>query len=190
MIATLNRVLIRDTLHPAVVHELLKALVEVHGRAGIFHRAGEFPRGVDPEYQVAASASEFYASGSSFWQRTMPLWLTAWVQRTLAALLAIAAIGIPLLKFIPKAVKWIVSERFVALYRRMRELEMEVAKATSEARARELAADLDRIERDAVAVPMPARYSEMLYTFLHHSAGLRARLAAHRAELPGGPATG
>lgn len=180
MVATLNRVLIRDTLHPAIVHEILKALVEVHGRPGIFHRAGEFPKAADPEYPLAANATAFYASGSTFWQRTLPIWLTAWVQRTLAALLAIAAIGIPLLKFIPRAVKWIVSERFVVLYRRMRDLETEVAKVDGQARLDEFIAGLDQIERDAVAVPMPSRYAEMLYTFLHHSAGLRGRLAARR----------
>ena len=43
LLATTNRLLIRDDLHPAIVQLLLKTVMEVHGGQDIFQRIGEFP---------------------------------------------------------------------------------------------------------------------------------------------------
>jgi hypothetical protein len=42
---------------------LAQAIVEVHGRPGIFQQAGEFPTLTDPEYPLAHSARDFYKNG-------------------------------------------------------------------------------------------------------------------------------
>jgi hypothetical protein len=50
LIATPNVVLVRKDIHPALIDLLAQAIVEVHGRPGIFQQAGEFPTLTDPEY--------------------------------------------------------------------------------------------------------------------------------------------
>ena len=49
LIGTTNVVLVREDLHPAIIDLLAKTIVDVHGTAGIFQRAGEFPSVADPE---------------------------------------------------------------------------------------------------------------------------------------------
>jgi hypothetical protein len=63
LIATPNVVLVRKDIHPALIDLLAQAIVEVHGRPGIFQQAGEFPTLTDPEYPLAHSARDFYKNG-------------------------------------------------------------------------------------------------------------------------------
>jgi TRAP-type uncharacterized transport system substrate-binding protein len=59
LIATPNVVLVRKDIHPALIDLLAQAIVETHGKPGIFQQAGEFPMLTDPEYPVAHSARDF-----------------------------------------------------------------------------------------------------------------------------------
>ena len=59
LIATPNVVLVRKDIHPALIDLLAQAIVEEHGKPGIFQQAGEFPTLTDPEYPDAPSALRF-----------------------------------------------------------------------------------------------------------------------------------
>jgi TRAP transporter TAXI family solute receptor len=111
LLATTNRLLIRDDLHPEIVQLLLRTVSEVHGKQDIFQRAGEFPTQTDPEYPMAASAVDYYKNGPSFLQRHLPLWLGMHVQRAIAVLVTAIAIGIPLFNFAPKLYRWLLQDR-------------------------------------------------------------------------------
>lgn len=178
LLATVNRVLVRDDLHPGIIHLLLNAMREVHGRHGIFQRPGDFPRGTDPEYEMAASAIDYYRSGPTWLQRTLPLWLTAHVQRGIALLLALVAIVIPLLQVLPRLVKMLVNERFVPLYRRIRDIERELLHGVSSKRLEELLDELGEIERAAAAVRVPIRHLDVFYGFAQCAHLLRLRMLA------------
>ena len=123
LLATTNRLLIRDDLHPEIVQLLLRTVSEVHGKQDIFQRAGEFPTQTDPEYSMAASAVDYYKNGPSFLQRHLPLWLGVHVQRAIAVLVAAIAIGIPLLNLAPKLYRWFLDDHMRKLYRRLRTIE-------------------------------------------------------------------
>lgn len=183
LLASTNRLLIRDDLHPAVVHLLLEAMVEVHGAAGVFQRAGDFPKGTDPEYAVASSAADLYKNGPTFLQRNLPLWLTPIVQRAFALLLAIGAIAIPLLTTAPKVLKWIVRERIVKLYTRLRAIEQELARAPDMDRLCELQTEVATIEQECGQLPLPVRYADMYFTFAMHVDLVRSRLSGRLEEL-------
>src|SRR4029453_833634 len=82
---------------------LLQTMVEVHGGANIFQRAGEFPNSTDVEYPVAPAAIDFYKNGPSFMQRHLPLWLSVHAQRAIAVLVTAIALGLPMFRFLPMA---------------------------------------------------------------------------------------
>jgi hypothetical protein len=48
LIAASNLVLVRKDIHPAVIDLLAQAIVETHGKPGMFEQAGEFPTQTDP----------------------------------------------------------------------------------------------------------------------------------------------
>ena len=58
LIGTPNVVLVRNDIHPALIDLLAQAIVEAHGKPGIFQQAGEFPTLIDPEYPLAPSARD------------------------------------------------------------------------------------------------------------------------------------
>jgi hypothetical protein len=92
LIATPNVVLVRKDIHPALIDLLAQTIVEAHGKPGVFQQAGEFPTLIDPEHPVAQSARDFYKNGPSFMNRYLPFWMTNYVQRTIAVLVAVIAI--------------------------------------------------------------------------------------------------
>jgi TRAP transporter TAXI family solute receptor len=81
LIGTTNAVLVRNDLHPQVVYLLTQALMEVHGDAGLFKSAGEFPAQRDPEYPMADTARDFYRNGPTFLNRYLPFWVVNYMQR-------------------------------------------------------------------------------------------------------------
>ena len=80
LIATPNVVLVRKDIHPALIDLLAQAIVEAHGKPGIFQQAGEFPTLNDPEYPLAPSARDFYKNGPSFLNRYLPFWMTSYAK--------------------------------------------------------------------------------------------------------------
>jgi hypothetical protein len=120
LIAATNVVLVRNDIHPGLINLLAQAIVEAHGRPGLFQQVGEFPKITDPEYPVAQSAVDFYKNGPSFLRRYLPFWMVAHVQRLLAVSLAAAAIVFPIFNFAPKLYQWFLQNVMSKLYRRLR----------------------------------------------------------------------
>jgi hypothetical protein len=181
LLATTNRLLIRDDLHPAIVQLLLKTVMEVHGGQDIFQRAGEFPTSSDAEYPMAASAVDYYKNGPSFLQRHLPLWLTVHVERAIAVLVTALAVGIPLFNFAPKLYQWFLHDHMRKLYRRLRTVEEALLKALTVPQVISLQTHLDDIDRAARILPQ--RNSDLYFDFNRHIESTRAQFAARLVEL-------
>ncbi len=181
LIATAVRVLIRDDLHPQIVNLLLQTMIKEHGGPGIFQRAGEFPTPTDPEYPMAASAIDFYKNGPSFLQRHLPLWLTIHVQRAIAVLVTVMAIGLPLFSFAPKLYLWFVKAYTAKLYRRLRIVEKELQAELTVPQAVALQTELESIDQAASILPM--RHSDLFLEFNRHIESARARLVSRLVEV-------
>ena len=161
LLGTATRVLVRSDLHPGIVNLLLQTMVEAHGEAGIFQRAGEFPIPSDPEYPMAASALDFYKSGPSFLQRHLPLWTVTHVQRLFALSLAAAAICFPLFNFAPRLYGWFSQIKINNLYCRLRAVEKELQAELAVPRLVALQTDLENIDHGASILPM--RHSDLFF---------------------------
>src|SRR5206468_1190996 len=62
---------------------------DVHGRATLIQRAGEFPARLEHEYRISADAARYYKSGKSFAYRHLPFWLASLVDRAAVVLVPI-----------------------------------------------------------------------------------------------------
>jgi TRAP transporter TAXI family solute receptor len=181
LLATTNRLLIRDDLHPEIVQLLLRTVSEVHGKQDIFQRAGEFPTQTDPEYPMAASAVDYYKNGPSFLQRHLPLWLSVHVQRAIAVLVTAIAIGIPLLNLAPKLYRWFLHNHLRKLYRRLRTIEEASQTELTAPQLVTLQAELEKIDRAARI--LPKRHSDLFFDFNRHIDSTRARLVSRLIEV-------
>src|SRR5271156_5284616 len=105
-IGTTNAFLVREDLHPEIIDLLAKTLVEVHGGAGIFQRAGEFPKQTDPEFVVADGAREFYKNGPSYFSKYLSYWTVSLIKKIIAVMLSCAVLLVPFSNIVPKLTGW------------------------------------------------------------------------------------
>jgi hypothetical protein len=176
-------VVIRKDLHPELVYLLAQTLVEEHGAAGVFHRAGEFPTQSDPEFTVAEEARDFYKNGPSLLQRYLPFWMINVTKRIIALFVTAIAIVLPLFNLAPKLYLWLVQRYVAKLYRRLRLLEVESRTELAGPRLLAMQADLDSIDRAAKVLPM--RHSDLFFALRTHIDLTRTRLSS---LLPPSPA--
>jgi TRAP transporter TAXI family solute receptor len=183
LLGTTTRILIRKDLHPEIVHLFLKAMGEEHSGQDIFQKVGEFPMGLDPEYPMAPNAIEYYRNGPSLLQRHLPLWLMVHMQRAIALLVTIVAVGVPIFTYLPRVYRWLVHSRILKIYRRLRDIEDELNSDMTRAQVIFLQAELERVERSTNILRIPMRFSEIFFSLKMHINLIRTRLATRRLEV-------
>jgi hypothetical protein len=166
----------RDNLHPALSDLLLQAASEVHGRAGLFKRQGEFPAPLEHEFRVSAEASRFYKSGKGFLYRSLPFWLASLVSRILVAFVPIVVVLIPVLRIIPVLYRWRIRLRIYQWYRRLLLLEQDLKDHLASEKREELLGRLDTIEEAVNRMKMPASFGDQFYVLRQHISFVRNRL--------------
>ena len=185
LIGTTNAVVVREDLHPEIIDLLAKTLVEVHGGAGIFQRAGEFPTQTDPEFAVADGARELYKNGPSYLNKYLSYWTVSLIKKIIAVLLSFAVLLVPFTNFVPKLTSWVVRDRMRHLYRRLRAVEANVQTDLTVAQLDALQADLEEIEQSANDLGVPIRHSDLFFELKTHIDLVRQRLGVRRAALQG-----
>jgi TRAP transporter TAXI family solute receptor len=183
LLATSNSVLVRKDLHPEIINLLARALVETHGQAGLFQRAGDFPTARDPEYPMADGVGEYYRNGPSLLHRYLPFWLTHYAQRLIALLVTLVAVIAPMFSYGPRLYLWFVRERTRRLYQRLRLVEKELQTKLTAARVAGLQGDLERIDRGATLLRIPLGHSDLFFSLKVHIDLIRTRLNTRLDQL-------
>jgi len=200
MIAPTEELVARDSLHPALSDLLVEAAREVHGRATVMQKAGEFPAPLARDFPISDDASRYYKSGKSFLYRLLPFWLASLADRLLVVLVPIIVVLIPGLRLVPSLYAWRVKSRIYRWYGALIAIEREALNDTSAAEREALVQRLDKIEESVNGLKMPLAYADQFYVLREHIGFVRARLtrdseasaAAHEAtgEPPAGQAGG
>lgn len=181
LLALSNVVVVRKELHPELIYLLAQTMKEVHGGAGIFQDAGEFPSVTDPEFPMAEEAADYYKNGPSFLQRYLPFWMISYAKRLAAILVAAVAIVIPLFTYGPRLYAWLMNMRLLRLYRGLRLVNARLRGELTADQVAALRSDLEHIDRAANMLPM--RHSDLFFSLLMHIDMTRTRLAARLATL-------
>ncbi|WP_301103043.1 TAXI family TRAP transporter solute-binding subunit [Propionivibrio sp.] len=176
LLATTANVIVRDSLHPALVSLLLQAMSEVNGKSGFFQRAGEFPAYKDHSFELSDEAKRYYKSGPSFLQRYLPFWIAVLVERLFVLILPVIILLLPLLKVAPSIYNWRVRSKIFRCYGDLKFLESELRQSYDPSRHAEYLVRLDRIEEDAYSRNIPRSFSDLFYTLREHINLVRAEL--------------
>lgn len=163
MVAPMAVLAIRETLHPAIVGLIVEAAQEAHSRGGMFHRAGEFPKSIDPEFEVSEDAARYYKDGPNFFKRFLPFWLATLVERLLYFLVPIATVLVPVFKLGPALYTWRIKRRLSYWYAQLNGLDQRISRADSAIERETLRIELSRIERGVAALPVPVGHSPDYY---------------------------
>jgi TRAP-type uncharacterized transport system substrate-binding protein len=176
-------ILARPDLHPALSDLLLEAVKDVHGKAGLLKRRGEFPAPLEHDYPISPDASRFYNSGKSLLYRSMPYWLAIIVRRVLLAFVPIVVLLIPGLRVLPALYRMRIRLRLYRWYRALLALERGFSGTSGPDKRRELLAKLDHIETEVNRLKVPASFADQFYGLREHIEFVRGRLT-EGAESP------
>jgi hypothetical protein len=178
MVAPTVELIARPGLHPALSDMLIQAAQEVHGRATLLQKAGEFPAPLEHEYRVSDDAQRYYKSGKSFAYKHLPFWLASLVDRILIVLVPLAVVLIPGLKVVPALYKWRINARIYRRYGELMALErVAFGQTTAEQRA-DLLKRLDEIDQRIITGKLPASVAEQVYVLRQHVHFVRNRIVA------------
>jgi len=176
LVAPTVELLAHTDLHPALSDVLIEAAREVHGRATLMQKAGEFPAPLEHEYRVSDDAVRYYKSGKGFAYKHLPFWVASLVDRALVLLVPIAVLLIPGLRVAPMLYRWRVSGRIYRRYGELMALERAAFRQTTAEERADLLKRLDEIERRIITVKLPGSFADQVYVLRQHLDFVRNRV--------------
>ncbi|WP_426750436.1 TAXI family TRAP transporter solute-binding subunit [Myxococcus sp. Y35] len=171
-----------DSLHPALAYLLMRAASEVHGKAGILDRTGEFPAALEAGFPLSSEARRYYESGVPLLHRYLPFWAANLVDRLWVMLVPFIAVLVPLGRVAPALYQWRVRSRIFRWYARLKEIELQLEESPAREMLDDMLRRLDEAEREVNRIPMPLAYAENLYFFREHVDVVRRRLIRRIAD--------
>lgn len=168
-----------ESLHPALMGQLLQAAQRIHSKADWLSRQGEFPSDRYTEIPVAAEAEKFYKNGPPVLQRYLSFWMANFVERMWVVLVALGALLLPLSKIIPPLYVWRIRSRIYRWYGQLRTVEQVIDHLSPEDKIPVLERQLrrlDEIENKVNHISVPLSYAEELYGLRSHIHFVRNRV--------------
>jgi TRAP-type uncharacterized transport system substrate-binding protein len=182
LVAAKASLVVRKDLHPALQYLLLQAASELHGGAGVFHKAGQFPAAEPIDLPLSEYARDYYRNGRPFLERQLPFWLAAITSQLLLLLIPLIAVLYPLLRVLPAVYDWAMRSRIFRMYGELKVLETDFERDSTAANARALIERLARLEDRVGHMRVPVSFASLLYTLKQHIQLVRARLVAAQLD--------
>jgi TRAP-type uncharacterized transport system substrate-binding protein len=174
LIATTTTLLAHGDVHPALLQLLSQATLSVHGNAGWFNRAHEFPRASGDNFPLAPEAERTLRTGVPTLQRYLPFSWANLVERMWLALGIIIAVLLPLGKIAPPLYAFRVRSRVFRWYGQLRDLEERWE--AGNAQAVDLLDELKTMEHRVEKIIVPLSYADELYALRNHIDLVRQKL--------------
>jgi hypothetical protein len=178
LIAPTVELVAREGLHPALSDLLIDAAREVHGRATLTQRAGEFPAPLEHEFRISDDAARYYKSGKGFLYRYLPFWLASLLDRAFVLLVPILVLLIPGLRFVPSLYSWRIRTRIFRRYGELMEIERQALAASTPEQRADLLQRLEEFEKAVITTRMPGAFADQLYVLRQHIKFARDKLTA------------
>lgn len=175
LVAPTTALLARDGTHPAIRTLFSQAAVQLHGDAGWFNRARQFPSAELNEFPLWPEAERTLRSGTPLLQRYLPFWVANLIERMWLVMGLIIAVLLPLSRIVPPLYEFRVRSRVFRWYAQLRDLEDRQAEGLEPSAV--LLAALDEVERQVGRVVVPLSYTDELYALRQHIALVRKALS-------------
>jgi uncharacterized protein len=180
LLAPATTLVASEKFHPALGELILGIARRIHGEAGLFEQAGEFPARKFLDFPIADSAKRFFDSGPPFLQRYLPFWAADLIDRLKIILLPLITLVYPLFKLIPPTYDWRMRSRINRWYKDLQVIEEHIQTREPNADVSSEVAELDRLEASVGRLSVPLAYANPLYTLRSHIALLRDELRQGR----------
>lgn len=173
LVAPTTTLLSRADTHPALLQLFALAGNNIHGSAGWFKHAREFPNIRNNELPLAQEAERSIQSGTPLMQRYLPFWVANLVERMWLAMGIILAVLLPLSRVVPPLYAFRVRSRIFRWYAQLRDLE---ARAEDVDDTAPLLMELNELDRLAEKISVPLSYTDELYALRNNIQLVRKKL--------------
>lgn len=182
MLAATTALLTRDDTHPALRQLFAQAAQQIHGGAGWFNGARDFPNTRTSELPVSPEGDRAINGTPPFWQRYLPFWASNLLERMWLVVGGLIVLLLPISRVVPPLYTYRVRQRVFRWYARLQAVEARME--DGDADAPELLDELDELDRVASQITVPLAHADELYALRSNIEKTRRRLLARR-----GPAT-
>ncbi len=179
LVAPTTTLLARTQTHPALIQLFALAGNTIHGNAGWFKQAREYPNINNNELPIAKDAERSIRSGAPLLQRYLPFWVANLVERMWLVMGIILAVLLPLSRVIPPLYEFRVRSRIFRWYAQLRDIE---DRATTGAYTTDLMAELGKMEESAEKISVPLSYMNELYALRGNIHLVRKKLTFSAAK--------
>ncbi|MDP3796986.1 MAG: TAXI family TRAP transporter solute-binding subunit [Polaromonas sp.] len=163
LVAPTTTLLTRAGTHPALLQLFALAGNEIHGSAGWFKRAREYPNVKNNELPVAKEAERSIQAGAPLLQRYLPFWVANLVERMWLVMGIIIAVLLPLSRIVPPLYEFRVRSRIFRWYGQLRDIESRIESTGENTRNSALLEELNSLENRAEKISVPLSYTDELY---------------------------
>ncbi|MFZ3220050.1 MAG: TAXI family TRAP transporter solute-binding subunit [Rhodoferax sp.] len=160
LVAPTTTLLTRASTHPALLQLFAQAGNEIHGGAGWFKHAREYPNIKNNELPVAKEAERAIQSGAPLLQRYLPFWVANLVERMWLVMGIILAVLLPLSRVIPPLYEFRVRSRIFRWYAHLRDIEQ---RAEDLADTAPLLDELNLMDSRTAKIRVPLSHTDELY---------------------------
>ncbi len=174
MVAPTTTLLARDGVHPAILQLFSQASLKMHGGAGWFNRAREYPNVANTQFPLAQEADRTIRNGVPLLQRYLPFSLANLMERMWLALGIIIAVLLPLSRIIPPLYQFRIRSRIFRWYGQLRNIEERLGDKVEPSEV--LLKELEALEIRAEKVTVPLSYADELYSLRNHIDMVRQKL--------------
>jgi NMT1-like family len=170
LVAPTTSLIANDDTHPALLHLFSMAAHNLHGSAGWFNKAFEYPNAKRDELPIAKEADRYIKNGPPFLQRHLPFWAANLIDRMWVVLGILLAVFLPLSKILPPLYKFRIRRRIFKSYSRLREIE------ESDKPSEALLKELDALDKRTESIEVPLSYADELYSLRNNIQLVRKKL--------------
>ncbi|SCK59665.1 TRAP-type uncharacterized transport system, substrate-binding protein [Variovorax sp. HW608] len=176
LLAAATSLLAREETHPAIRQLFAQSAQSIHGGAGWFNRAREFPNTRTSELPVSPEGDRAINGTPPFWQRYLPFWASNLIERMWLVLGGLLVLMLPLSRVVPPLYQFRVRRRVFRWYARLRDVENKLVAHKGERDA--LLKELDDLDRMVNKVAVPLSYADELYALRNNIDAVRKRVLA------------
>ncbi|HEX5736883.1 MAG TPA: TAXI family TRAP transporter solute-binding subunit, partial [Hydrogenophaga sp.] len=185
ILTTPAHLLVRQDLNPALKRVATAVAIEVHGQAGVFHRAGEFPSLRSSDFPSAPEARQVLLRGLGPLEAVLPFWWVQVLQRLFIICAPFLLLTIALFRMVPAWVRWRLESRLTRWYGELKFIENDLVNKTVDVGGMELSrinGRLREMDRAIGSLKLPRELAQRWYTLHQHVDFVRSRIRGYRGR--------
>ena len=178
LVASTTSLLATSKTHPAILQLFAQTATGLHGGAGWFSRAREYPSLEHSEVPLSPEAVRAIRNGPPFLQRYLPFWLANLVERMWLAMGLIIALALPLSRIVPPLYTFRIRSRVFRWYAELRDIEQRSEGSADQGGTpvQELLDQLDAMELKVEKIVVPLSHTDELYALRNNIHLVRKKL--------------